>query len=195
MEQDCGAAACGISRSRAMELMAQYLPQDAMQKHSLATEAIMRALARRLGRDEQVWGMAGLLHDLDYNETRTDMARHGLLTEQILTGLNVAPEILQAIKAHNAGNLGFERSAEFEHALACSECITGLIVATTLLYPEKKIAAVKPASIIKRMKQKEFARSVNRDYIRECERIGIPLEEFAELSLAAMRQIAEELGL
>jgi putative nucleotidyltransferase with HDIG domain len=194
MEPDCSAES-GISRERALELMLQYLPQDAMRKHSLAAEAIMRALARRLGADEDVWGMAGLLHDLDYNETRECMSRHGLETERILTERTVAPEIIQAIKAHNADNLGFVRSTEFEHALVCAECITGLIVATTLVYPEKKIAGVKAASIIKRMKQKEFARSVNRDHIRECEKIGISLEEFAVLSLSAMTQIAPELGL
>lgn len=194
MEPDCSAES-GISRERALELMLQYLPQDAMRKHSLATEAIMRPLARRLGRNEHLWGVAGLLHDLDYNETRQTMSRHGLVTEQILTGLNAAPDMIQAIKAHNADNLGFVRSTEFEHALVCAECITGLIVATTLVYPEKKIAGVKAASIIKRMKQKEFARSVNRDHIRECEKIGISLEEFAALSLSAMTQIAPELGL
>ena len=194
METEC-TTVCGISRARALELMMQHLPQAAMQKHSLATEVIMRALARKQGRDEHLWGIAGLLHDLDYNETRETMSRHGLVTEQLLAGSNVVPEIIQAIKAHNADNLGFARSMEFEHALVCAECITGLIVATTLVYPDKKIAGVRSKSIIKRMKQKEFARSVNRDYIRECELIGIPLEEFAVLSLEAMVGIAEELGL
>jgi len=194
METDVRAV-CGISYDQALELMRQNLPQGNMQKHSLATEVVMRALARKLGRDENVWGIAGLLHDLDYNETKEDMPRHGLVTEQMLAGLGVSPEIIQAIKAHNADNLGFKRSTEFEHALTCAECITGLVVATTLVYPDKKIAGVRPKSIIKRMKQKEFARSVNRDYIRECELIGIPLEDFAVLSLNAMAEIALELGL
>jgi putative nucleotidyltransferase with HDIG domain len=194
MEPDCTAVCC-ISRARALELMQQYLPQESMQKHSLSTEAIMRALARKLGRDEDRWGIAGLLHDLDYNETRETMSRHGLVTEQILTGQGVASDIIRAIKAHNADNLGFARSTEFEHALVCAECITGLIVATALVYPDKKIAGVKPASVIKRMKQKGFARSVNRDYIRECELIGLSLEEFAVLSLDAMVEIGAQLGL
>jgi uncharacterized protein len=194
MEPDC-TAVCGISRARALELMRQYLPQESMQKHSLATEAIMRALARKLGREEELWGIAGLLHDLDYNETRETMSRHGLITEQILAELNVSPDIIQAIKAHNADNLGCTRSMEFEHALVCAECITGLIVATALVYPDKKIAVVKPASVLKRMKQKEFARSVNRDHIRECELVGIPLEEFVVLSLDAMVAIGAQLGL
>ena len=194
METEC-TAICGISRAQALELMRENLPQGTMQKHSLATEAVMRSLARRLGRDEDLWGITGLLHDLDYNETREDMHRHGLVTEQILTAQGVTPEIIRAIKAHNADNLGFKRSAEFEHALTCAECITGLVMATTLVYPDKKIASVKPKSIIKRMKQKEFARSVNRDYIRECELINVPLEEFAVLALGAMAEIDGELGL
>ncbi len=186
---------CGITRTDALELMKQYIPQDNLQKHCLATEAIMRALAKRLGQDAELWALAGLLHDLDYVETKDRMDQHGLVTAKILQEKGVCPEIIAAIKAHNADNLGFERKEVFEHALTCAECITGMVVATTLVYPDKKIAGVKPKSIIKRMKQKEFARSVNRDYIRECEKIGIPLPEFAELSLEAMRGISDELGL
>jgi predicted hydrolase (HD superfamily) len=107
----------------------------------------------------------------------------------------VSQEVIDAIKGHNADNLGGKRKTTFEHALTAAECITGLIVATALVYPDKKITSVKPQSIIKRMKQKEFARNVNRDYIRECELIGIPLEEFVALSLAAMCTISDQLGL
>jgi uncharacterized protein len=185
----------GISRQQALELIKKYLPQDNLVKHCLATEAIMRALAAKLGCDGDVWGLAGLLHDLDYNETRDRMEEHALQTEKILQGLGVSREITDAIKGHNADNLGFQRKTAFEWALAAAECITGLIVATALVYPDKKLASVKSQSIIKRMKQKEFARSVNRDYIRECEKINIPLDEFAALSLAAMTSISDELGL
>jgi uncharacterized protein len=185
----------GISRQDALELIKKYLPQDNLVKHCLATEAIMRALAGKLGCDEAVWGIAGLLHDLDYTETKDQMAQHTLQTEKILQGIGVSREVIDAIKGHNADNLGFQRKTAFEHALTAAECITGLIVATALVYPDKKLASVKPQSIIKRMKQKEFARSVNRDYIRECEKIGIPLEEFAALSLAAMCTVSDELGL
>ncbi len=186
---------CGISRTEAYELMKEYLPQDNMQKHSLATEVIMRALAEKLGFDQDVWGIAGLLHDLDYSETKDDMKRHGLLTEEILKEKGVSKEITDAIKSHNADNLGFERKEIFEHSITCAECITGMIVATTLVYPDKKISSVKPKSITKRMKAKEFARSVNRDYILECEKIGIPMADFAVLSLEAMKSIRDELGL
>jgi putative nucleotidyltransferase with HDIG domain len=185
----------GIIRDEAIPLMKEYLRAENLQKHSLATEIIMRRLAQKRGEDEDLWGIVGLLHDLDYEETKDDMPRHTLRTEEILKGKGVAKEIIEAIKGHNADNLGYKREKPIEHALTCAECITGMVVATTLVYPDKKLVSVKPKSIIKRMKQKEFARSVNREYIRECEKIGIPLEEFAELSLKAMQEISGELGL
>jgi putative nucleotidyltransferase with HDIG domain len=187
--------AYGLTREHALDLMWQYLPQDNLQKHCLATEAIMRLLARRLGQDEDLWGLIGLLHDLDYTDTKDHMDQHGLVTEKILQQRGVCAAITEAIKAHNADNLGMQRKAMLEHALVAAECITGLIVATALVYPDKKLASVKPQSIIKRMKQKEFARSVNREFIKECEKIGIPLDAFAELCLEAMRGISDELGL
>ena len=155
----------------------------------------MRKIAQKRAENEELWGIAGLLHDLDFEETKDDMPNHTLKTEEILKKKNVSKEIIEAIKGHNAENLGYKRERPIDHALTCAECITGMVVATTLVYPDKKLASVKPKSILKRMKQKEFARSVNREYIKECEKIGIPLEEFAELSLNAMREISDELGL
>lgn len=185
----------GITRDEALQLMKEYLKADNLQKHSLATEIIMRKIAQRKGENEELWGIAGLLHDLDFEETKDDMPNHTLKTEEILKQKGVSKEIVDAIKGHNAENLGYERERSIDHALTCAECITGMVIATTLVYPDKKLASVKPKSILKRMKQKEFARSVNREYIKECEKIGIPLEEFAELSLNAMREISDELGL
>jgi len=185
----------GITRDEALKLMKEYLAAENLQKHSLATEVIMRKLAQKMGEDEDLWGITGLLHDLDYEETKDDMPHHTLRTEEILKGKGVCSEVIEAIKGHNADNLGYKREKQIEHALTCAECITGMIVATTLVYPDKKLESVKSKSITKRMKQKEFARSVNREYIRECEKIGIPLEEFAELSLNAMREISDALGL
>ena len=185
----------GITRQEALELMQAYLGGENLRRHCLATEAIMRVLAERLGFDTESWGIAGLLHDLDYEETKENPPQHGLRTETILKEKGVNQEIIDAIKAHNAEALGLQRKAEFDFALTCAECITGMVVATTLVYPDKKIASVKPKSILKRMKQKEFARNVNRDHIRKCEMLNIPLEEFAELSLKAMGTISDELGL
>ena len=175
--------------------MESHLEADNLRKHSLASEAIMRALARRLGHDEDIWGMAGLLHDLDYDQTKDDPTRHGLVTAEILGDKGVAPEIIQAIKSHNAEALGLSRQTPLDLALTCAETMTGMVVATTLVYPDKKVKLVKPKSITKRMKEKQFARGVRREHIMLCEELGVPLAEFAALSLAAMSEIDEELGL
>ena len=185
----------GISREEAVRLMENYLQSDSLRKHCYAAEAVMRAMAEKLGRDPELWGIIGLLHDLDYNETRDQPSQHGLKTEEILKEKGVASEVTEAIKAHNAEALGIERRTDLDIAITCSESITGMVVATTLVYPDKRIASVKPSSIIKRMKQKEFARNVNRDLIRKCEDLHISLEEFAELSLKAMENISDLLGL
>jgi len=103
--------------------------------------------------------------------------------------------MIEAIKMHNEDATGLERTTLFQHALAAAETITGLVVATTLVYPDKKLASVKPKSVVKRMKEKAFAASVRRDHILECEKIGIPLPEFAVLAVDAMKEIAEEIGL
>jgi len=114
---------------------------------------------------------------------------------RILEENEVEPEIVQAVKLHNELACGEKRSAVFHHALAAGETITGLIIATALVYPDQKLASVKSKSIVKRMKEKAFAASVNRDIIRECEVIGIPLPEFAEIALRAMQSISEDLDL
>jgi putative nucleotidyltransferase with HDIG domain len=184
-----------MTREEAEGLLKNYVKNERMLDHSYAAEAILRALARRLGRDEEKWGLAGLLHDIDIEAVGGDLSRHGIEAEKILAEAGIDPEIVDAVKMHNEAVCGVQRSTEFQHALAAGETITGLIVTTTLVYPDKKIAGVKVKSITKRMKEKAFAASVNRDTIRECEKIGLPLEEFVEISLGAMRGIADRLGL
>jgi len=185
----------GIQREEAVKLMEEYLQGESLRKHCYATEAVMRVMAERLGYDPELWGIVGLLHDLDYEFTKDQPSQHGLKTAEILKEKGVSSEVIEAIKAHNAEALGIERKTNLDIAITCSECITGMVVATTLVYPDKKISSVKPSSIIKRMKQKEFARNVNRDFIRKCEDIHVPLEEFSELSLKAMGKISDILGL
>jgi len=163
--------------------------------HCLASEAVMRGLARRLGRDENKWGLAGLLHDLDVEITDAELAIHGTQTEVLLKNYDVDPDILDAIRMHNEYSSGKERSSEFQFALAAGETITGLIFATTYVYPDKKLTSVKPKSVVKRMKEKMFAASVKRENIMECERIGIPIDEFAAISIEAMLPIANDIGL
>lgn len=175
--------------------MREHVKNENMIKHCLASEAVMAALAKRLGEDREKWALAGLLHDLDVEITNADLRIHGLKTVEILREKGIDPEIIEAIRLHNEGAHEDKRTDVFHHALAAGETITGLITATALVYPDKKLASVKTKSITKRMKEQAFARSVDRDIIRECELIGIPLPEFAELSLRAMQGIHEELGL
>ena len=185
----------GITREDAVALVNAHLKAENLVKHCLASEAIMRALARKMGQDEELWGIAGLLHDLDFEETKEAPSRHGLKTAEILKEHGVCAELIEAIKAHNAEGLGLERGSDFDHALAAAETVTGLIVATALVYPDKKLASVKVRSITKRMKKKDFARAVNRTVIMECEQFGLSLDEFVGISLEAMQGIHEVLGL
>jgi len=184
-----------MTRDEAEGLLKQHVQNERMLDHSYASEAVLRALARRLGRDEERWGLAGLLHDIDIEAVGGDLSRHGIEAERILTEAGIDPEIVTTVKMHNERVCGTTRSTEFQHALAAGETITGFIVATALVYPDKKIASVKVKSITKRMKEKAFAASVNRDTIRECEALGLSLDEFVEISLGAMRGVADRLGL
>ena len=184
-----------MTREEAEGLLKTYVKNERMLDHSYASEAVLRALARRLGRNEEQWGLAGLLHDIDIDLVGGDLARHGIEAERILAEARIDPEIVAAVKMHNEVVCGGLRCTEFQHALAAGETVTGLIVATALVYPDKKIASVKVKSVTKRMKEKAFAASVNRDTIRECEKIGLSLDEFVELSLGAMQGIADRLGL
>ena len=185
----------GITRKQALELLNEHIRNPNLIKHCLATEAVMMALADKLGEDRERWGLTGLLHDLDVEIVNADLAVHTLETEKILRDRGVDDEIIQAIKLHNEKAHGQRRSTRFHHALAAGETITGLIIATTLVYPDKKIKSVKPKSIRKRMKEKSFAAGVDRDIVMECEKLGMDINEFSEICLQAMQEIAEELGL
>jgi putative nucleotidyltransferase with HDIG domain len=184
-----------MNREQAIELLHENIKSQNMLNHCYASEAVLRALARRLGRDEEKWGLAGLLHDLDVEQVDGDMLTHGKKTARMLTEIGMDADVVDAIRMHNETSAGEKRSKEFQHALAAGETITGMIVATTLVYPDKKLASVKPKSVIKRMKEKKFAASVRRENIMECEKLGIPLPEFVELSVNAMRDISGQLGL
>lgn len=179
-----------------MALLHAYVKNDRMIAHSLASEAVLRALAERLGEDAEKWALAGLLHDLDVELTEADMHTHSMETARILEEQGLAPDIVEAVMLHNEHAAhGRSRTEVFHHALAAGETITGLITATALVYPDKKVESVKPKSIVKRMKEKAFAASVSRETIMECEKLGLSLQEFVEISLGAMKKIGPEIGL
>lgn len=184
----------GISRDDALKLLDQYITNRNMIKHCLATEAVMRSLADKLNEDPDKWGLAGLLHDLDV-ESQPDLATHTHETAEVLKKLGIEPEIVDAIRMHNEQAHGLKRNTKFHHALAAGETITGLITASALVLPDKKLCSVKPKSVRKRFKEKAFARGADREIIRECEMFGLEVNEFCDLALQSMQGIAGDLGL
>ncbi|MBN2520919.1 MAG: HDIG domain-containing protein [Bacteroidales bacterium] len=184
-----------LSRSEALNILYKYIKNKKLIYHSKSSEAVMRALAKYLSEDVDKWGITGLLHDIDAEITNNDMKIHGLKAKEILKEYDIDEEIIEAIIMHNEEATGKERITLFQHALAAGETVTGLIYATALVYPDKKIASVKYKSVIKRMKQKAFAASVKRENIMECEKIGVPLEDFIKISVDAMCEIGDEIGL
>ena len=180
-----------MERAEAAALMEKHLQSESLRRHCLASEAVMRALALKLGKTPQEaerWAIVGLLHDLDYGETEATPELHGLKAMEYLGGYDLKPEELEAIKRHNAEMLGLERETDLDFALTCGESVTGLIAAAAMVQPDKKISSVKPSSAVKKMKDKAFARSVNRDFIKLCEKLGLPLADFMALAVAAMAE-------
>jgi len=184
-----------LPRPDALALLKTHIKNDRMLAHSLASEAVLRALALRFGQDVEKWGLAGLLHDIDVEMTNADPYTHALVGAKMLSEMGLDEDIVDAIRMHNEEATGLKRSTLFQHALAAGETITGLITATAMVYPDRKVASVKSKSVTKRMKEKAFAASVRRESIMECEKIDLSLDEFAALSIAAMASIADKIGL
>lgn len=187
-----------IDRDTAVALLNKYITTEHIKTHSFAVEAVMRALAKRLSpEDVDLWGIAGLLHDLDNDlvDWKSDMSLHGKRTVEILRELNFGNEAMyNAILAHNPAT-GKKVETVFENALYSGDPITGFINAITLVYPDKKIASVKVKSIVKRMGETRFAAGANREAMWAIENTGIEFEDFAKLSLDAMKEISDVLGL
>ena len=163
-------------------------------KHMLATEAIMRALARRLGEDEEEWGLTGLLHDIDVELTEGDMNSHSKLGADMAREMGASEAMAQAILCHNETH-GIPPETKLDKALFCADPLTGLITAAALVRPEKRLASVEAKSVEKRFKENSFAAGASREQIASCSELGLELDEFIELGLKAMQEIATDLGL
>ena len=183
-----------MSREEAIRLVGENVSNEKIVLHMIAVSAIMKALARRLGGDERLWELVGLLHDIDYEMTRRDPKRHGLEAESIL-GDRVPSEVIRAIKAHNFENTGVAPESDLEKALIAADAVSGLVIASALVMPSKKLEEVRVETLERKFKQKDFARNVSRERIRFCEQLGIPLREFLEISLNALKEISSDLGL
>jgi len=180
-----------ISRNEALGFVEEHVKNKNMIKHCLASEAVMRELAKHFGENEEEWGLAGLLHDADVEIT--DSSMQGKLVGDMLEE-KVTPEMRQAMAAHNQ-KTGATPNSRFDYALSASETITGLVVAAGLVLPDKKLSTLTKESIVKRFGEKRFAAGADRELIMLCEKIDLSLEKFSEICLHAMQEIAEELGL
>ncbi len=182
-----------LSRVQAWELLLAQGQEQHMVHHALETEAVMRGLARKLSEDEELWGIAGLLHDLDYHETKDAPQEHAIRSASMLAG-QLPEEALQAIRAHNGERNGVMPSARFDYALRCAETVTGLISAAALVRPTK-LEGLGAKSLKKKMKDKAFAAAVNREIIKECQKLDLGLDEFLEDAVASIAGVADQVGL
>lgn len=183
-----------MTRDEAWQLASSKLANANLRKHVLAVEAVMRRLARRFGEDEDLWGLAGILHDVDYEETKDRPEEHSLVGAAVLEKAGVHPAVVDAVRAHNERH-GIPRKTLMAKALYCADPLTGLIVAAALIHPEKKLRAIDTQFVMNRFGEKSFARGANRETIKACSEVGLALEEFIGLGLEAMQAISEELGL
>jgi len=183
-----------ITREAGWELLCEYTPSESLRKHAMAVEACMRAYARKFGEDEEKWGLTGLVHDFDY-ERWPSAEDHPFRGNEILAQLGYPDDIKRAILSH-ADYSGVKRETRMEKALYACDELAGLITAGTLVKPSKSLAEVDAPSIRRKMKDKAFARSVNRqDIINGAADLGVDLDEHITFCIEAMRGIAKELGL
>jgi len=183
-----------MDRQSAWELLCEYTKGDGLRKHGLAVEAVMRHFARTHGEDEETWAIAGLLHDFDYEQNPTEEG-HPFVGAQILRERGYPDEVVRAILGH-ADYTGVPRDTLMAKALYAVDELTGFVTAVALVRPNKRLDEVEPASVRKKMKDKAFARSVNRDdIVKGAQELGVDLDAHIAEVIGAMRAVAGELGL
>ena len=181
-----------MTREDALVLVNKQLKNGNLIKHCLAVEACMKAVALRVGQDPEPWGLAGLLHDLDYEVTEKSPELHTSETVKILNGLGMDPLIVHAVQAH-AGKVPCANPMDW--AIFSIDPLTGLIIAATLMHPAKKLRAIDLEFVKRRYKEKSFAKGARRDEIEQCVNLGLSLDEFITICIQAMQGIDQDLGL
>jgi putative nucleotidyltransferase with HDIG domain len=187
------------SHEDAWKLLCEYTPSESLRKHMLAVETCVRAYARKNSADEQLWGLTALLHDFDYerfpNNAHAADAEHPAEGAKILRAAGYPEELVRAILSH-ADYTNVPRQSALEHTLFACDELAGFLVACTYVRPSKSILDLEPESVKKRLKDKAFARGVNREDVRKgAEELGVPLEEHIAFCIAALRENADALGL
>ncbi len=183
-----------LSRDAAWQLLTEYTQGENLRKHALAVEAAVRGYARKFGEDEETWSVVALLHDFDY-EKYPDLQDHPFRGAEILRERGYPEFVVRAILAH-ADHTNVPRESRLEHALFACDELAGFIVAASLVRPSKSVLDLEASSVIKRMKDKAFARAVKREDLRKgAEELGLPLEEHIANVIGFMRERADDLGL
>lgn len=191
----------GITKQQADNLVDEYIKEPITKLHLLESEAIMRALARKFNEDEEQWGIIGLLHDIDWDLTKNDNVNHCVKCVEILRQAGATDFLIETIQSHGYGMEVIPilkdkvRKSKIQHCLVAAETLTGLIIASTLMQPDKKLASLSLQSLKKKFKNKAFASKCNRDLIMECEKAEISLDEFLEIGLKALQTISDTLKL
>ena len=181
-----------LTRDKAYEMVVERIGVNNLLKHVLAVEAGMRRLAEYLEEDVEYWGLIGLVHDLDYNETKDDHEQHTFVTEELLAEFDLPDEMIYAIHAH-PGHVPCK--SRLDWSLYAVDPTTGFLVACALMHPSKKLGAIDAEFMMRRFKEKRFAAGATRENIAACSNLGLELEEFLVLVHSGMMQITDELGL
>lgn len=182
-----------ITRDEAFSILKKYLRDEKLIQHSLAVEAILIEMAKKLGKNEQLWGLTGLLHDLDYEYTMREPEKHATISAQILGGL-LPDEAVKAINAHNYIHNNSIPRTTLDKALIAADAASGLIIATALVMPSKTLSEVRLETLRNKFNDKSFAHGCNRNCIELCLDIGIDVESFLIISLKALQNISGQLG-
>jgi len=183
-----------MQRKDALKLMEEKIKQKNLRKHCLAVEAVMAELADYFDKDQDKWRLAGLLHDIDYEQTADQPEKHSQIGADMLAEMGMEDKIIDAVRAHN-GMHELPRKSLMAKALYAADPLTGLIVASTLIHPEKKLEAVDTEFVLNRYGESSFAKGADRDVIASCKEMDLELKEFVDLSLTAMQNISDDLGL
>ncbi len=183
-----------MEREEAMQLLKQHLTTENLLKHTYAVEAVMRELADHLDEDPDRWGLAGLLHDIDYDETSDDPSMHSIEGARMLEEAGLDEELVDAVRAHNDHH-GLPRESTMAKGLYAVDPLTGLIVAAALVHPDRELESVDVEFVMNRYDDSSFARGARREAIDSCSELGLELEEFIDIALRAMKDISDRLGL
>ncbi|WGI18007.1 HDIG domain-containing metalloprotein [Methanonatronarchaeum sp. AMET-Sl] len=183
-----------IGEDEAENMVIEWVDTENLRKHMYAVSAIMGEVAKEFDGDSELWRRVGLLHDIDYEETKDNPMEHAMRSAEILED-KMPKKGLKAIRAHNHQHLDVSPENDLDNALIAADAVSGLIVATALVMPNSKLKEVRVESVLKKFDDSSFAKNIDRDRILYCQKIGLEKKEFIEISVKALQKIDQKLGL